>query len=153
MQVNINGETRLSLSDRLSRSTAISAIGFYQRYISPYKGFRCAHRVLHSESSCSAYAKVMVQRQGLREAIPAIRQRFRDCGEAARVLRLQSGSRAAGPREGRERQSSWLGCVPDCSGACLPDLSGGCDCGDIDLGGCDGLGCDAVGCDGMGCDL
>jgi len=30
-------------------------ISLYQRYVSPYKGFRCAHRVLHGGDSCSEY--------------------------------------------------------------------------------------------------
>ena len=102
MQVNINGEPRLSrsdsfgssLRDRLTRRSATSLISFYQRYISPHKGFRCAHRVYHGGQSCSGYAKTVVQQHGLGAAIPLIRQRFSACGQAARMMRSEGGAPA-----------------------------------------------------------
>jgi putative component of membrane protein insertase Oxa1/YidC/SpoIIIJ protein YidD len=32
----------------------------YQRYLSPCKGYRCAHRVLYEEPSCSEYFRQSV---------------------------------------------------------------------------------------------
>ena len=58
---------------------ALGGIWIYQRYISPYKGFRCAHAVLHGGSGCSGFAKDALRAQGFLAAIPLVRQRFRDC--------------------------------------------------------------------------
>ena len=38
------------------RALALVAIGAYQRYVSPYKGFCCAYRAHTSRASCSALA-------------------------------------------------------------------------------------------------
>lgn len=32
---------------------AVQAIQLYRRFISPHKGFKCAHHVLHQNGSCS----------------------------------------------------------------------------------------------------
>ncbi len=167
-QVNIGRKPRLSLSDRLTRSSAVGIITFYQRFISPHKGFRCAHRVHHGGQSCSAYAKTAVQTYGLGAAIPLIRQRFTDCGQVARMMRSQaassmpSSSFARSDKGKREQNSNcWADAACDCAtyGCPNPDIDDcalldGCDiggdacdsCGDLDLGGCDG--CDVVsGCD------
>lgn len=61
-------------------------IGVYQRRISPYKGFRCAHSVLHGGTGCSGFAKAAIRDHGLRGAIAPIRQRFRDCRVAMMTL-------------------------------------------------------------------
>lgn len=65
---------------------ALGAIWGYQRFLSPYKGFRCAHSVLHGGTGCSGHAKHTIRDQGFWAALPAIRQRSRDCRDAARVL-------------------------------------------------------------------
>ena len=170
MQVNINGDARLSLSDRLIRRSATSLISFYQRYISPHKGFRCAHRVYHGGQSCSGYAKTAVQTYGLGAAMPLVRQRFSDCGQAARVMKSQAAFSRAQPSFDRsdtdkrsQNSNCWADAACDCAtyGCPNPDVSDcglldgcdigvdGCDgCGDLDLGGCDGCdGCDVAGCD------
>lgn len=58
----------------------------YQRHISPYKGFVCAHRVLHEGESCSQYVLRIVNAAGVSAAVGAARVRFRECREAARLL-------------------------------------------------------------------
>jgi putative component of membrane protein insertase Oxa1/YidC/SpoIIIJ protein YidD len=62
----------------------------YQRRISPYKGFVCAHRVLHRGESCSQYVLRIVQQQGVRRALTAARGRFQDCRAAAHRLANRS---------------------------------------------------------------
>jgi putative component of membrane protein insertase Oxa1/YidC/SpoIIIJ protein YidD len=54
-------------------------IGIYQKYISPHKGFCCAYKVHHNESSCSEFAKNMVREKGVFKAIPSINERFGLC--------------------------------------------------------------------------
>lgn len=164
MQINVSHEPRLSLSDRLTRRSATSFISFYQRYISPHKGFRCAHRVYHGGQSCSAYAKTAVQSHGLGAAIPLIRQRFADCSQAADMVGSQStlsvpkSSFDRSEAERRQQNSNcWADAACDCAtyGCPNPEIddctlldgcdtgASGCDgCGEIDLGGCDVGGCD-----------
>ena len=74
---------------RLAALVAAAVIRAYQRWISPYKGFRCAHRQLHGELSCSEFALREVLDRGLVAALPGIRNQFRKCGAAARFLRQQ----------------------------------------------------------------
>ncbi|MEM1297870.1 MAG: membrane protein insertion efficiency factor YidD [Pseudomonadota bacterium] len=65
---------------------SLRLIGAYQRWISPYKGFRCAHSILHGGTGCSGYAKAAIREHGIWSAIAPIRQRFRDCRAAMITL-------------------------------------------------------------------
>jgi uncharacterized protein len=123
-------------------------IGLYQRYLSPYKGFRCAYRARHKRrASCSAFARRAIERLGLLPGVRLLRRRFDKCHHAAKVLEYET------PRKEEQRQNqsaSVADCVPDC---------GGCDPGAIDA--CDVIsdatdavsGCDAVPIDACACDL
>jgi putative component of membrane protein insertase Oxa1/YidC/SpoIIIJ protein YidD len=83
----------------MGTSLAVTLIGFYQRKISPRKGFRCAYRARFGEDSCSAYAKSVVAEVGLWRAIPTIRRRFALCRAAALALRTENGqTRRSGSR-------------------------------------------------------
>ena len=105
---------------------ALGAIWGYQRYISPYKGFRCAHAVLHGGHGCSGYAKRAIRHFGLWDAIPAIRQRLSDCRVASETLRANCAvhanwaeEQANSPRRGRKRRrrksgDGWFGSACDC---------------------------------------
>ena len=42
-----------------------TAIGAYQRYLSPYKGFCCAYRAHTGRASCSALGARVIRRHGL----------------------------------------------------------------------------------------
>jgi putative component of membrane protein insertase Oxa1/YidC/SpoIIIJ protein YidD len=77
-------------SSGMASRLAVAAISGYQRYISPYKGFRCAHRVLHGGDSCSQFIKRLVERKGLLGALKEAPGRFRACGMAYRILRAES---------------------------------------------------------------
>ncbi|WP_392338741.1 membrane protein insertion efficiency factor YidD [Loktanella salsilacus] len=65
---------------------ALGGIWIYQTYISPRKGFRCAHSVLHNGTGCSGDAKHVIRNQGFFHAIPSIRQRFKECKIAYHTL-------------------------------------------------------------------
>lgn len=82
---------------RLTTTWAVRLIQIYQRYISPYKGFRCAHSVAYGSPSCSAAVKQIVLQHGLVAGWPAIRRRFQACRQAARLL-----NEAAGPAPDNE---------------------------------------------------
>ena len=111
---------------------AAAAIRGYQRWISPYKGFRCAHRVLHQGRSCSQFALDAIQARGLLRALPAIREQFRQCRAAAVRLRhhrrpafaiSNSPLRSAPSRSWIDRTSARLDspgdhCSANCANAC-----------------------------------
>ncbi|MBD1923041.1 membrane protein insertion efficiency factor YidD [Microcoleus sp. FACHB-831] len=71
----------------LAQTIAIDSISAYQKYISPRKGFSCAHRVLHGGYSCSDYVKSVLGEQSLMSAVGISLQRFRSCNEASQTLR------------------------------------------------------------------
>lgn len=79
----------LSVASVVSTQMAIGLIRFYQRWISPIKGFRCAHRALHGGDSCSEAILKLVQARGVWSCLPDVRHRFRECALAARVYRLK----------------------------------------------------------------
>lgn len=66
----------------LGAASAVNLISLYQRRISPYKGYACAHRVHHGEMSCSEFAKRAIAVEGLFSALPSIKRRFIECRQA-----------------------------------------------------------------------
>ena len=122
---------------------AVLFIEAYQRWLSPRKGFACAHRVAHGGAGCSGYADAALRAEGL-AALPTVRARLRACRAAAMA---SASSKDTEPPNGRKKERWYerLDCgVPDCSpcgGALLPrgrrgaDLpgDGGCDVGPCDL--------------------
>jgi putative component of membrane protein insertase Oxa1/YidC/SpoIIIJ protein YidD len=60
-------------------SAAASAIGLYQRYVSPYKGFCCAYRAQTGRRSCSAYGKAVATRLGFVALFQALPRQFGRC--------------------------------------------------------------------------
>jgi putative component of membrane protein insertase Oxa1/YidC/SpoIIIJ protein YidD len=59
----------------------------YQQYLSPYKGYSCAHRARYGGESCSEYAKKVLVDEGWRAGLGRLRARFRACHAASRSLR------------------------------------------------------------------
>jgi len=121
---------------------ALAGIRGYQRHLSPLKGYGCAYRLAHGGTGCSGFAKGVIAEVGLIAALPAIRQRLRDCHAAALAFRQSDGPEDNQPPQRRR----WFhGC--DCSGcsdfrlcaparsqadtscdatpACTPDCCGG----------------------------
>jgi len=128
------------------------AIRDYQRYISPHKGFSCAHSKLYGEASCSTYFRQSLATEGLSKTLELFPDRLTECHKAGVILRSQRfGSKKEG--EGKNKKISNTeesNCGFDTSGCC--DFSycdtnhnGSCDGGDCS--GCDGGGCDVGGCD------
>ncbi len=70
-----------------SRGLAVTAISGYQKFISPHKGFSCAHRVLYGCESCSQYFKQVIAEEGIITAIARARERFQGCREANEILK------------------------------------------------------------------
>ena len=142
----------------MTAAVAVGAIDLYQRFVSPYKGFSCAHRVASGGRSCSQFAKRLVAKVGLLRFGPLLMRRLRKCGETARamkagILARRRGVAAARPEQSEERDRreqqqphasasgthshTWA----DCGGCDAPDLSG-CDTLPVpDAAGCDGCAC------------
>jgi len=68
------------------RRGCAALIGLYQRFISPYKGFHCAHAALHGGASCSGEVRALVLKYGVIGAWPLIRRRFAACDDASHRL-------------------------------------------------------------------
>ncbi|HEY9811034.1 MAG TPA: membrane protein insertion efficiency factor YidD [Halomicronema sp.] len=117
--------TTTSLDPKVSQ-VAISAISGYQKYISPRKGFSCAHRVLYGGDSCSQHVKNLITEHGLIAAVPLTRQRFKNCKTANVILRGET------EEERRRRQNNSYSCEPTCNLIeacvdCTPDCNLDCD--------------------------
>lgn len=76
--------------------SVLTGIALYQRWLSPHKGFRCAHAALYGGLSCSgAIARIIEQERLTSRAIPA---RFAACRQASGHLSRQvtGGARVRG---------------------------------------------------------
>ena len=58
--------------DSWLRRLLILLISAYQRYLSPHKGYSCAHRLLHGGESCSCHVKNALTETDLLTAIRPI---------------------------------------------------------------------------------
>jgi putative component of membrane protein insertase Oxa1/YidC/SpoIIIJ protein YidD len=114
---------------------ALAAISFYQRYLSPLKGFVCAFRIHTGRDSCSAYGKRVIARHGLLRGLVLLNRRLSACAQAHHRHTL--------PRHVSARYRAQAGHydVP-CD---LPNLH--CDTGDV----CDTLDCASNCTDGRDC--
>ncbi|VWX59340.1 conserved hypothetical protein [Burkholderiales bacterium 8X] len=66
------------------KAIVLAAIRFYQRAISPSKGFGCAHRVHRGSASCSALGLRAVRRYGVLKGMAVLRLRLGRCSEVYR---------------------------------------------------------------------
>ena len=76
----------------MTASVSIAAIVWYQRTISPHKGWSCAHRVRRGGVSCSDWTKRAIARRGVWVGLRLARRRFKLCREAARESKKQDSS-------------------------------------------------------------
>lgn len=108
---------------------AVSAITLYRKWISPYKGFRCAHQAILGQGSCSAYGLDVFSTRPFREALSLMRKRLSECRE---TYEHAMSSESEEERERRRRgSSSGIG-----SDGTLLGLEA---CGDVGSASCDGI--------------
>lgn len=103
-----------------SRDLALAAIGVYQRYLSPYKGFCCAYRVHTGQASCSTLGARAIRRFGVWPGLQLLKQRMRRCGEVHRRCTAGVQRRAQAAQRG--------GCDVDLPDADCCDALDFCDC-------------------------
>ena len=105
---------------RPMRSAALAAIQFYQRYVSPFKGFCCAYRQHTGRASCSALGYRAVRRFGVLSGLALVRERTSRCGIAHRRFTLHSR-----PSLHAQQGVCDVGCDLPCDANCdLPCHSG-----------------------------
>lgn len=85
----------LSIDAALGRLAA-ALIGGHQRFLSPWKGFVCAHRAVHGGDSCSQFIKTVVTSGGLLAGLRALRPRLLECRAAAETARVHRFAFASG---------------------------------------------------------
>lgn len=119
------------------KALALAAIRFYQKTISPRKGFCCAYAAFTGRGSCSTLGYRAIRRFGVWRGLAVLDGRLEKCGVAYRRYR-------PAPMGGLARQAGFLDCgdcnMPSC------DMPGDCDsksggrgslCGALDcLGNC-----------------
>lgn len=120
----------------LAANMADSAIGAYQRYISPYKGFCCAYRAHTGKRSCSAYGRAVVQKLGLWALIAALPKQFERCSTAYQNLTTNLAARSLAKTQAQGARNK-----KDSKACDAADAS--CDVVDI----ASNASCDAVPCD------
>jgi uncharacterized protein len=132
------------LDDSISR-ISVNIISFYQQYLSPYKGFRCAHSYIYGDESCSVFIKKVVSEEGLFKGYNRIKSRFADCRLAYETISKDKrdqkvNKRGCGLRRRNKNEKWYDNC--DCSG-CSPNHA---DCKQCFHGASD-LPCDIGPCD------
>ena len=130
----------------------IFLIYVYQRLISPYKGFCCAHAVYHRGPSCSSAVKSIISESGLIKGWPAIKNRFSECKQA--YLHILAEQKDDEGKKDKEKSSRRKKTKDQCSSDCITspcDVLSCCQPGkggkDCDLNPCDGGSCDVLPCD------
>lgn len=63
----------------------VKAVRFYQRFLSPYKGFRCAHAKYTGDISCSNYGLKVLKECSPQDAISLIRHRLKACSHISHM--------------------------------------------------------------------
>lgn len=61
-------------------------LAFYQKFVSPYKGFKCAYGVWTGQSTCSAEAKKILKQDGLIAGWPKIQAQLQHCKVAYQLI-------------------------------------------------------------------
>jgi putative component of membrane protein insertase Oxa1/YidC/SpoIIIJ protein YidD len=131
----------------------ILLIHIYQRFISPYKGFRCAHAVYHSGPSCSSAVKTIIFENGLVKGLPAIKKRFAECNQA--YLLILAEKQQDDNKKDKQKPSRCKQEKDQCGGNCITspcDVLSCCQPGkgvgkNCDFDPCDGGSCDVGPCD------
>lgn len=126
---------------KAATALALAAIRFYQRHLSPRKGFSCALRVATGGASCSAYGHAVIARFGLARGLGLLQRRLELCGH------VHMRAHAVPPPHPRLKHQRGFCDLPTCDAPCdLPCHGHGhCLSADtaIDAAGCGG---DMTGC-------
>jgi putative component of membrane protein insertase Oxa1/YidC/SpoIIIJ protein YidD len=70
-----------------SQNISVSGISFYQKFISPHKGYHCAYAYLHHGVTCSEFGKEAIAKFGVIEGIKLLNERFGECSASAAYIK------------------------------------------------------------------
>ena len=84
---------------------ALGAINFYRRFISPYKGFKCANGAM-GHQTCSTRGLELFRELPLREAFARQRDYMKQCGDMAAIFNIAVRNE---PQEAAHQISSVFG--------------------------------------------
>ncbi len=102
-----------------ARYAACFGITVYQRYISPYKGWHCAHAQCYGGLSCSEYGKRAIAAHGVVAGWMLIQDRFQECSAAADRAR-------AGAIQYADQNECLQGCFDKTCGSFAKGVCQGC---------------------------
>lgn len=111
---------------KLLSAIALKLVRVYQKYISPYKGFKCPYGVhVPGAKSCSGYAVKALKEEPFFQAYANIRQRLVCCHEVNKLFTSLHRRRYSAMSKA---QAGFVDC--DCGGGadCAPDCGSGPDC-------------------------
>lgn len=84
----------------IQTSALVTSINLYRRWLSPLKGFRCAHAAFYGGMSCSAAVQELIAHHGVVGSRHAVAARFHACrqayGHLAAAPGVTGGSRVQG---------------------------------------------------------
>jgi putative component of membrane protein insertase Oxa1/YidC/SpoIIIJ protein YidD len=78
-----SGVHMIKTTSRAIQPLAIGSIKAYQKFVSPHKGYRCAHAQVHGGLSCSNYALAAIDENGVSRGLVLLIERFKECAAAA----------------------------------------------------------------------
>ncbi len=119
------------------RKLFIGVIKFYQRFVSPHKGFRCAYSVYHQTNSCSVAAiDILQQNQSIINGVQQVRERLMACRQANVALQMLREKEEENRKKSNVCADSLQGV--DCIGNSCNFIDGSCfdGCGGIDSCSC-----------------
>lgn len=82
----------MKIFSAMIKSFLIYGIKIYQKYISPYKGFKCAHKAHAYGMSCSSYGLFVLNNHSLKESLFKINERLQACKEIYILFKQPSHS-------------------------------------------------------------
>jgi putative component of membrane protein insertase Oxa1/YidC/SpoIIIJ protein YidD len=106
------------------RPAILLSIRGYQKFLSPYKGYRCAHHYLHGKGSCSAYGYEVFSCHPITVAMDMLKERFKECRMAAVTVRAKRKKQNAKKKKEDDCDSFLYGCIGGWCGSSIGSSSG-----------------------------
>lgn len=131
------------------------AIEFYQKRISPNKGYRCAYSLQYGGTGCSGAVLGILEQDGLIRGWGKIKARFSQCSESADELNKREKEKKNKNNDGGNKKPSDRGS----GGADCLDLTARSNCCEMQqliprkLPSCDVPSCDVPSCDVPSCTM
>lgn len=124
----------------LLREIGLLLIAFYQKILSPKKGYKCAKGVLHGEGTCSSCTKDAFKEKGFVAGMKEYRKSTKECRIAYKTL-----------KEDKKSKSGWCDGCAGCDGAPLVfGKRSGAEGAGFSFGDCASGGFVVDSCDGIG---